>query len=178
MTMTKQKLRQNTLIALSQFSADKSQKDLADEELLAKLLATPCYQTAKVIATYLSMPHEFNTEPFIKQALKDHKVIVVPKTFPKGKMIFVPYHEEQLEKTVFGVLEPTSNVSVSPDDIDLIHVPGLIFSPDGYRVGYGAGYYDRYLSTYQGDTISTVYPFQIQHFKKEAFDIPVRKLLQ
>lgn len=178
MTMTKQKLRQDMIATLTHFSADKAQKDLADEKLLTKLLATSYYQTAKVIATYLSMPHEFNTKPFIKQALKDHKVIVVPKTFPKGKMIFVPYHAEQLKKTSFGVLEPTSNASVNPDDIDLIHVPGLIFSPDGYRIGYGAGYYDRYLATYQGDTISTVYPFQIHSFTKEIFDIPVRKLLQ
>ena len=178
MTMTKQKYRQNMLTKLTNFAADKHQKALADDQLLTQLVATPSYQSADVIATYLSMAHEVNTQPLIKKALSDHKTVLVPKTFPEGRMIFVPYHEEKLKKTAFGVFEPISDLAVDPQEIDLIHVPGLVFSSDGYRIGYGGGYYDRYLAAYDGETLSTVYPFQIQSFRKDTFDIPIRKLLQ
>ena len=61
--------------------------------------------------------------------------------------------------------------------IDLIHVPGLVFRTKGYRIGYGGGYYDRYLEHFSGHTLSTVYPCQIQDFISENHDIPVQEVL-
>ena len=153
-------------------------KQAMDRALTDRLLHHPFYQEAKVIATYLSFPHEFQTQGLIDQALRDGKKVLIPKTYPKGRMDFVVYDPQQLVKTSFGLLEPQGDLEVvEPSQIDLIHVPGLAFTTEGYRIGYGGGYYDRYLEHFTGHTLSTVYPCQIQEFNLEDHDIPVQEVL-
>lgn len=154
------------------------QKQAMDQALTERLLQHPFYQEAKIIATYLSFPHEFQTQELIEQALKDGKKVLIPKTYPKGRMDFVVYDLQQLVKTSFGLLEPQGNLEVvDASQIDLIHVPGLAFTMEGYRIGYGGGYYDRYLEQFTGHTLSTIYPCQIQDFIPEKHDIPVQEVL-
>ena len=156
----------------------REQKQFIDQALTERLLQHPFYQEAKVIATYLSFPHEFQTQELIEQALKDGKKVLIPKTYPKGRMDFVVYHSQQLVKTSFGLLEPQGDLEVvDASQIDLIHVPGLAFTTEGYRIGYGGGYYDRYLKHFSGNTLSTVYPCQIRDFIPEDHDIPVQEVL-
>lgn len=113
----------------------------------------------------------------IEQAQRDNKSIVVPKTYPQGKMIFVVYDEADLQITKFGLKEPRSEEALEKSAIDLIHVPGLAFNNEGYRIGFGAGYYDQYLADFQGDTVSTIYSFQKFTFEPSFFDIPVKEVL-
>ena len=154
------------------------QKQFIDQALTERLLQHPFYQEAKVIATYLSFLHEFQTQGLIEQALKDGKKVLIPKTYSKGRMDFVVYDPQQLVKTSFGLLEPQGDLEVvDTSQIDLIHVPGLVFSKEGYRIGYGGGYYDRYLEHFTGHTLSTIYPCQIQDFIPEKYDIPVEEVL-
>ena len=154
------------------------QKQFIDQALTERLLQHPFYQEAKVIATYLSFSHEFQTQEMIEQALKDGKRVLIPKTYPKGRMDFVVYDPQQLVKTSFGLLEPQGDLEVvDASQIDLIHVPGLAFTTEGYRIGYGGGYYDRYLEHFSGHTLSTVYPCQIRDFSPENHDIPVQEVL-
>ena len=154
------------------------QKNTMDRALTERFLHHPFYQEAKNIATYLSFPHEFQTQELIEQALKDGKKVLIPKTYPKGRMGFVVYHPQQLVKTSFGLLEPQGALEVVElSQIALIHVPGLAFTTEGYRIGYGGGYYDRYLEHFTGHTLSTVYPCQIQEFNLEDHDIPVQEVL-
>ncbi len=154
------------------------QKQAMDQALTERFLNHPFYQEAKVIATYLSFPHEFQTQGLIDQALKDGKKVLIPKTYPKGRMEFVVYDPQQLVKTSFGLLEPQGDLEVvDASQIDLIHVPGLAFTKEGYRIGYGGGYYDRYLENFAGQTMSTIYPCQIQDFNSEDHDIPVQEVL-
>lgn len=156
----------------------REQKQAIDQALIERLLQHPFYQEAKVIATYLSFPHEFQTQELIEQALKDGKKVLIPKTYPKGRMDFVVYDPQQLVKTSFGLLEPQGDLEVvDASQIDLIHVPGLAFTMEGYRIGYGGGYYDRYLKHFPGHTLSTIYPCQIQDFSPENHDIPVQEVL-
>ena len=156
----------------------REQKQAMDQALTDQFLEHPFYQEAKVIATYLSFPHEFQTQELIEQALKDGKKVLIPKTYPKGRMDFVVYDPQQLVKTSFGLLEPQGNLEVvDASQIDLIHVPGLAFTTEGYRIGYGGGYYDRYLKHFSGHTFSTVYPCQIKDFIPEKHDIPVQEVL-
>ena len=155
-----------------------TQKVAMDEALTEWLLQHPFYQEANTIATYLSFPHEFQTQELIEQALKDGKKVLIPKTYPKGRMDFVVYHPQQLVKTSFGLLEPKGELEVvDASQIDLIHVPGLAFTTEGYRIGYGGGYYDRYLEHFTGHSMSTIYPCQIQDFIPEKHDIPVQEVL-
>ena len=156
----------------------RQQKQFIDQTLTEQLLQHPFYQEAKVIATYLSFPHEFQTQELIEQALRDCKKVLIPKTYSKGRMDFVIYDPQQLVKTSFGLLEPQGDLGVvDASQIDLIHVPGLAFTMEGYRIGYGGGYYDRYLKHFPGHTLSTVYPCQIRDFIPEDHDIPVQEVL-
>ena len=172
----KSELRKQVLQEMKALSQE--QKQAIDQALTERLLQHPFYQEAKIIATYLSFPHEFQTQELIEQALKDGKKVLIPKTYPKGRMDFVVYDPQQLVKTSFGLLEPEGELTVIDScQIDLIHVPGLVFTTEGYRIGYGGGYYDRYLTGYKGHTISTLYPFQIQEFIPDDHDIPVQEVL-
>ena len=172
----KVELRKKILQEMKALSQE--QKQAMDRALTERFLRHPFYQEAKVIATYLSFPHEFQTQELIEQALKDDKKVLIPKTYPKGRMDFVVYDPQQLVKTSFGLLEPQGDLEVvEPSQIDLIHVPGLAFTAEGYRIGYGGGYYDRYLEHFTGHTLSTVYPCQIQEFNLEDNDIPVQEVL-
>ena len=156
----------------------REQKQSIDQALTEGLLQHPFYQEAHPIATYLSFPHEFQTQELIEQALKDGKKVLIPKTYSKGRMDSVVYDPQQLVKTSFGLLEPQGDLEVvDASQIDLIHVPGLAFTTEGYRIGYGGGYYDRYLEHFSGHTLSTVYPCQIQDFIPENHDIPVQEVL-
>ncbi|MDU7194307.1 MAG: 5-formyltetrahydrofolate cyclo-ligase [Streptococcus sp.] len=172
----KAELRKKILQEMKALSQE--QKQAMDRALTERFLRHPFYQEAKVIATYLSFSHEFQTQELIEQALKDDKKVLIPKTYPKGRMEFVVYHPQQLVKTSFGLLEPQGDLEVvEPSQIDLIHVPGLAFTTEGYRIGYGGGYYDRYLEHFAGHTMSTIYPCQVQEFNLENHDIPVQEVL-
>ena len=172
----KAELRKKILQEMKTLSQE--QKQAMDQALTERFLNHPVYQEAKVIATYLSFPHEFQTQGLIDQALKGGKKVLIPKTYPKGRMEFVVYHPQQLVKTSFGLLEPQGDLEVvEPSQIDLIHVPGLAFTTEGYRIGYGGGYYDRYLEHFAGHTMSTIYPCQVQEFNSENHDIPVQEVL-
>ena len=172
----KAELRKKILQEMKVLSQE--QKQAMDRALTERFLKHPFYQEAKVIATYLSFTHEFQTQGLIKRALKEGKKVLIPKTYPKGRMEFVVYDPQQLVKTSFGLLEPQGDLEVvEPSQIDLIHVPGLAFTTEGYRIGYGGGYYDRYLENFAGHTVSTIYPYQIQNFNSEDHDIPVQEVL-
>ena len=172
----KSELRKQVLQEMKAISLE--QKQFIDQALTERLLQHPFYQEAKIIASYLSFPHEFQTQELIDQALKDGKKVLIPKTYPKELMKFVVYDPQQLVKTSFGLLEPQGDLEVvDASQIDLIHVPGLAFTREGYRIGYGGGYYDRYLKHFTGHTLSTVYPCQIRDFIPEDHDIPVEEVL-
>lgn len=172
----KSELRKQVLQEMKAISQE--QKQAIEQALTERLLHHPFYQEAKVIATYLSFPHEFQTQGLIEQALRDGKKVLIPKTYSKGRMDFVVYDLQQLVKTSFGLLEPQGNLEVvDASQIDLIHVPGLAFTMEGYRIGYGGGYYDRYLEQFTGHTLSTVYHYQVQDFIPENHDIPVQEVL-
>ena len=139
-------------------------KRKADQALIQRLRSLPAYQAASVIATYLSFPHEVDTSFLIDVALEDGKQVVIPKTYPKGRMEFATYDPQKLK-------------AVDQSEIDLIHVPGVAFQKDGYRLGYGGGYYDRYLADFDGATVSTIYACQEVDFAPAPHDIPVQEVL-
>lgn len=172
----KKTLRKETIAAMKRLP--ESVKTQADEQLTQRLLELPAFQEAKTLATYLSMGHEFSTASLIQAALQDGKRVCVPRTYPQGRMEFVEYDPDILEKTRFGLLEPNERGQVvDKAEIDLIHVPGLVFQSKGYRIGYGGGYYDRYLADYTGRTVSTIYSIQQKEFKPDVFDQAVQEVL-
>ncbi len=172
--MTKSELRRTVLAQLK--AQDKLEKALKDRQLIDQLTRSAIYQKAQTIATYLAFEHEVDTQLLIAQAQADGKRVLVPKTYGQGQMIFVAYDKEDLVPTKFGLLEPRSELAVPKSEIDFIHVPGVVFTNAGYRIGYGGGYYDRYLADYSGDTVSTAYSFQQRMFEPDAYDIAVQEV--
>lgn len=174
--MDKKSIRQEALQSLKDLTS--SQRARWSQQLTECLLASEAYQGTKSLGTYLSMPHEFDTSYLIEQAQKDGKQIFIPKTYSQGHMDFVEYNPDDLVKSRFGVWEPgTYSQPVDKSVVKLIHVPGLAWNQAGFRVGYGGGFYDRYLADYQGETVSTLAEFQVYDFEPQAFDVPVKELL-
>ncbi|HFI0122367.1 TPA: 5-formyltetrahydrofolate cyclo-ligase [Streptococcus suis] len=173
--MDKHAIRRRSLEELKRLSPE--EREVWSKRVLDRLCALPSYQEASILATYLSLPHECGTSYLIERATADGKTIVIPKTYSQGRMIFVEYKADDLEETKFGTLEPRSDVEIPAEQIDLMHVPGLAWNADGYRIGYGGGYYDRYLAGYQGATVSTLLKSQLIDFQPDDFDKPVKEMI-
>jgi 5-formyltetrahydrofolate cyclo-ligase len=146
------------------------------------LFSTEEWRSANTIAITISRPPEVDTYPIIQQAWKTGKTIVVPKCHKNSRtMTFHIIHSfDELETVFYGLLEPivSQTVEVHKDSIDLVIVPGLGYTKKGYRLGFGGGYYDRFLSDYHGKKISLAFPEQIvPTVPVEAHDIPIHKLI-
>lgn len=172
--MEKKTLRQQVLADLK--GQEAAYKKDYDWQLAQRFFASPVYQEAQVLAIYLAFDFEYDTSLILERALADGKDVVVPKTFGQGQMIFVAYDADHLHKTSYGLWEPDSDVEVPKSEIDVILVPGLAFNQKGHRIGYGGGYYDRYLADYGGETLSLIYPCQLSFFQEDQHDIPVKGL--
>ena len=162
--------------------ADTWQKEKEELALYLKLFATKKWQEAKVVALTLSQPEELDTKPMIMAAFQAGKRVCVPKTLPKRQMVFVELTPEvQITRSKFGVLEPTANYhQLAKDQIDLIVVPGLAYTPTGDRLSFGGGFFDRYLADYPGKTIALAnksrYFTQVQ-WEVEPTDIQVQEVI-
>lgn len=174
--MDKKVIRKDMLVRLKSLSP--SQREQISQAMTEKLVQTEGYRSATSLATYLSMPHEWNTRYLLEQAQADGKQIFIPKTYSQGRMDFVEYNPNDLVKSAFGVWEPgTYSQPVDKSVINLIHVPGLAWNKAGFRVGYGGGFYDRYLADFQGQTVSTLADFQLLAIEPEIFDQAVKELV-
>ena len=129
------------------------------------------------------MENEVNTYPIIEKAWEEGKKVVVPKC-NKGTrtMSFRQINNfDRLETVYMNLREPIPGLTeeVNMDEIDLQIVPGVAYTERGERIGYGGGYYDRYLVHYKGKTLSLAYDFQmVKHIPVEPFDKNIEKLLQ
>ena len=130
---------------------EKNYLDRANEKITKDFLASSDYCDCSNIFIYISYSSEVDTQRIIDRALADGKKVLVPRTFPERKEMIalqISNFNTQLCQTCTGILEPNfvDKNAFPPEQIDLIIVPGVAFDPRGYRIGYGGGYYDKYLS--------------------------------
>ncbi|MDT2045468.1 5-formyltetrahydrofolate cyclo-ligase [Priestia aryabhattai] len=147
-----------------------------------KLLDTTWWQEADVIAITISRGQEVDTKRLIEIAWSQGKTIAVPKCVSeKSEMIFRKITSfSQLEVVFFNLQEPIELQTevIKKSEIDLILVPGVVFSSNGYRIGYGGGYYDRFLVGYEQMKVSLAFHEQIvQSVPVESHDIPVDAII-
>ena len=137
------------------------QKRKLDAAIEAKVLGLREYAQAGTVFTYVSKSIEVDTTGIIRAALLNHKRVAVPRCVPGTReMEFYAINSmEDLEPGAFGVLEPKPKAEnlVDRGEKGLCIVPGLAFDPQGFRLGYGKGYYDRFLSGFQGKTVGICY---------------------
>lgn len=164
MNLTKKDLR--NLVYKNRKELDKDIKSDWDLTIFKKLLESEAYKKASVIFTYISFGCEVDTINFIKKALSDNKTICVPKVISKieGMEAYKITSLNDLEKGYYGILEPKNHCQlINPSEINLIIMPGVAFDKTNGRIGYGGGFYDRYLKRVTSGTrkIALAYTFQV-----------------
>lgn len=149
-------------------------------EKLGKLFVqSEAYKNAKTIYGYLPYNQEVRTVPMLEQALKDGKRVAVPKVYG-DEMKFLYLEDLSLvEKGYAGIPEPIADGPVADDDTALVLMPGLAFDPAGHRIGYGGGFYDKFLAAEPNHpTLALCYEFQmLPELHTEEHDIPVDTVL-
>ncbi len=151
--------------------------------LLEKLRESDEWKQAESVATTVSNLFEVPTKPIIEAAISDGKTVYLPKTMPHRQMSFLPFSSyDDLVVSKFGIPEPVYDEKLENQQPDLVLVPGLAFASDShFRVGFGGGYYDRFLNKYQGDTLALVpsaMHFDTAVWDAEEFDIAISKLIE
>ena len=149
---------------------------VAKSEKLGELFAaSELYQNAKSIYGYLPYNQEVRTVAMLEQAIRDGKRVAVPKCYG-DEMRFIWMEDlSKVEKGYAGIPEPVEDGPVADDHTALVLMPGLAFDPQGHRIGYGGGFYDRFLAEEtEHPTLALCYDFQmLEHLETEEFDIPV-----
>jgi 5-formyltetrahydrofolate cyclo-ligase len=124
----------------------------------------PIFQTSQTIMVYMALSHEVQTAALIAAARQHQKRIVIPVV--KGRELVVvvcPTEAVQLQPGPYGILEPREvHPSVPPREIDCVFVPGVGFDVRGARLGFGQGYYDRFLSQLPSTTAYGGLAFHLQ----------------
>ena len=173
----KQRLREECLAARETLS--EQERSVLDNRITQKLLATSEYAEATTVLTYVSVSSEVSTRMFIECALRDGKTVAVPRCLPGHCLEFVAIASlEQLVAAPFNLLEPVKELPAVTEDQknnSICIVPALLVDTKGYRLGYGAGFYDRFLSTYPGKKICLAYQQSLSRttLPHTAFDVAV-----
>jgi len=175
--MDKKELRKQTIHKLKNLSDEEKLK--IEKGMLEYLQKLRVWKRARSIAITISQGFEWNTKPIIELAWAEGKRVCVPKCTPDDRKLtfhdFTSY--DQLEVVYYNLLEPKADETkiIDKNAIDLIVVPGLLFDKRGFRVGFGGGYYDRYLQGYKNRTVSLVSEKLqlVDEVPDESFDIPV-----
>lgn len=146
-------------------SLDKDTKSFMDNEIYNRLIKSELYLKAKSIFIYINFGSEIDTMSIINKALEDGKDVYIPKTYRDNKsMKAIKINGfKDLEKNSMGILEPINDSSyISKEKLDLIIVPGAVFDLSGNRIGYGGGYYDRYLEPIENINNKLVLAYELQ----------------
>ena len=177
----KQRLREERLAARETLS--EQERCVLDDCITQKLLATSEYSEAATVLTYVSVSSEVSTRMFIECALRDGKTVAVPRCLPGHCLEFVAITSlEQLVAAPFNLLEPAKDLPAlteSQMNNAICIVPALLVDTKGYRLGYGAGFYDRFLSTYSGKKICLAYQQNLSKtmLPHTEFDVPVDMII-
>ncbi len=153
---------------------------VARSEALGKLFAaSEAYKNAKTIYGYLPYNQEVRTVPMLEQAIADGKKVAVPKVYGEEMKFLYIDDFSKVFKGYAGIPEPIADEPVADDETALVLMPGLAFDPQGHRIGYGGGFYDKFLCAEPNHpTLALCYEFQmLPHLETEAHDIPVDYVL-
>ena len=149
-------------------------------EKLGQLFAqSEAYRKAKTVYGYLPYNQEVRTVPMLEQALRDGKRVAVPKIYGDTMKFLYLDDLSRVEKNDMGIPEPIADTPVADDKTALVLMPGLAFTKRGDRMGYGGGFYDRFLAEEPDHpTLALCYDFQmVDSLPTEEFDIPVDTVL-
>lgn len=176
--MEKKQLRKIGLANLTWLHEHSAIKRQKEQVISQAIFNAPIWKKARTIAITKPLDFEFDTQLLLKQGWLEGKKMSMPIAGKERKLTFhLVEPDTRFEKTAFGVEEPVSAPQVASEKIDLVVVPGIVFTYEGFRIGFGGGFYDRFLQDYQGETCSLVFSEQMQEsWQAESFDLSVRQL--
>lgn len=157
-------------------------KDRYDEAITDQVMRLWQYKRQSVLLIYVSTPIEVDTLRIIQCALNDGKRVAVPRCIPNTRNMEFYYIRslQDLEPGSFGVLEPNPNPAnlYKESEGGLCIVPAFSYDWRGFRLGYGKGYYDRFLSRFEGNMVGICYSECVQRSLPHGrFDRPVELLV-
>ncbi len=163
--LQKKQLRKEVLAQRGCLSAE--QLEEKSNAIVDRLLSLEEYKNAHVIMAYVDFRNEVKTAGLICRCLEEGKRVVVPITDKANKALIpseIIHFPEDLRPGTWGILEPAPDKirPVDPKELDLVVVPGVAFSPDGDRLGYGGGFYDRFLPRTKPETVFAALAFELQ----------------
>lgn len=155
----KRSLRKDIRAEIAKLTTEEKQSLSA--QIFSKLADLDEVCKASVVALFVSLADEPQTAEIIEQLLQKNKRVVVPRI--EGEEMNFYDISEGLKSGAFGIMEPISKEPIEPSKIDVMVVPGVVFTLDGARCGRGKGFYDKYLASkgFRAYTIGVCYPCQI-----------------
>ena len=143
--------------------------------LCEKFTQSQAYKNAETIYGYLPYNQEVRTWDALSKAMADGKRVAVPKVYGDEMRFIYITDFSQIENGYCGIPEPIVDAPVAEDQTALVLMPGLAFDREGHRIGYGGGFYDRFLfDEPDHPTLALCYNFQVKDsLPTEEFDIPV-----
>ncbi|GAA0108742.1 MULTISPECIES: 5-formyltetrahydrofolate cyclo-ligase [Clostridium] len=178
MNKEEKKVLRNKILEIRD-SLNNNEKELIDNKIFNELINTDLYKRSINIFIYISFSNEINTRNIIEKAFKDKKNVFIPKVYKDDKLMkAIKLNSiDELKKNSMGILEPIDDSNyIEKENIDLIVVPGVVFDKECNRIGYGGGYYDRYLKDIKSkkNKIALAYDLQIvDKIESEVHDIKV-----
>ncbi|MBY0754620.1 5-formyltetrahydrofolate cyclo-ligase [Clostridium sardiniense] len=152
-------------------------KEAMDNNIIEKLMMNETYKSARGIFIYIGFGSEINTKIIIREALNSGKEVYVPKVIKKDMILIKIDSLENLVTSSYGILEPIGDKSnLDVNKLELIVMPGVAFDKSGNRLGYGGGYYDKFLeqNKIECKKIALSYDFQVlEKLEVEEHDIKV-----
>lgn len=175
--MDKKSLRQAVRQRKSTMTLEEIQ--LRSEKLAQLFTACPAYRRCKTLYGYLPYNQEVRTVPILEQALRDGKQVAVPKVYGESMKFIYLSDLSRVAPGYAGIPEPLDDGPEAQDETALVLMPGLAFDPQGHRVGYGGGFYDRFLEAEPNHpTVALCYDFQVfPRLETQAHDLPVDLVL-
>ena len=181
-----------TLIHMSDIAEKKHQlrrscrqirKELGEEtrqeaslSICSWIASWPVFQTSSVILAYMPITGEVDLTPLLERQPQTHWIL--PRITPEDnhRMVFHPYEPSRLNHHPFGMAEPASDLPIiQPSEVQLALVPGLAFDRLGRRLGYGGGYFDRFLRDFTGVSLGVIFQaLLLDHLPCEEHDMPVK----
>lgn len=151
----------------------------SSQRLKDLFLQSALYRQAKTIYGYLPYNQEVRTVPMLEQALADGKRVAVPKIYADEMKFIYLTDLSKVEKGYSGIPEPIDDGPLGDDPFALVLMPGLAFDQNGHRIGYGGGFYDKFLAQEPyHPTLALCYAFQmVTDLPTEDFDVPVDLVL-
>ncbi len=172
MLISKEELRKEILRERKRL--DPRTREELSARIVRNILSLPEFNRAERVLLYCPVRGEPDVSPLFEKVLERGSRLILPRV--SGEELELVYVEDLslLSPGSYGIPEPSSGEVADPEDVDFAVVPGLVFDRQGYRIGFGKGYYDRLLKKIRAPKAGVAYSFQVLgRVPKEEWDEPV-----